>query len=178
MGVKGKNLNVFVRFGGLNLKKQEGYSNSPSGFHQPPAPRGFYAMPKVAQEFFLIGSLDQTQPEIFPKVPSFCDLTPEQEEEAWIKYSKRSNKVYEYIRKEFVLKNESNLWHHLYADNCDVLARHGSWVKTSFSTWKKCFSKESIKLRIESSEGNVNNTRGVCGYYSKDHFEVFIDEKI
>jgi hypothetical protein len=66
MGVKGKNLNIFVRFGGLNLKKQEGYSNSPSSFHQPPASRGFYAMPKVAQEFFLIGSLDRS---LIPFIP-------------------------------------------------------------------------------------------------------------
>ena len=65
--LKGKDIFTFVRFGGLDLKNQNGFSQTPETYHQPPASRGFYAMPKIAQEFFLIGSLSSTQPGIFAK---------------------------------------------------------------------------------------------------------------
>ena len=121
-------------------------------------------MPKITQEFFLIGSLPLTQPYNFPKPHN--DISGE-----------KSNMVYTLIRKEFVVKNDSNLWHHLNVKNCDALERNGSWVKTTLKVWEKAISKESIKLRIESSH-DVNSARGVVGHYSKDHFEVFFDEKI
>lgn len=65
--LKGKDIFTFVRFGGLNLKSQKGFSKTPETYHQPPASRGFYAMPKIAQELFLIGSLDSYQPSSVPK---------------------------------------------------------------------------------------------------------------
>lgn len=129
MSVKGKQLNIFVRFGGLNLKKQKGYSKKPTTFHQPPASRGFYAMPKIAQEFFLIGSLNKTQPENFPKYP---DIDVENSENEFNFYDKRMDNVYTSIRKEFKVKNTVNIWHHLDVKNYDILDRNGSWVKNNF----------------------------------------------
>ena len=37
--MKGKDLYQFVRFGGMNLKKQKGYSDKAYSFHAPPANR-------------------------------------------------------------------------------------------------------------------------------------------
>ena len=57
----------FVRYGVVNhMQKQKHYSETGS-FHNPPVKRGFYAMPFIRQEFFLIGSLKETQPNLFPK---------------------------------------------------------------------------------------------------------------
>ena len=68
--IKGKDLFVFVRFGGLNLKKQKGYSNKEDvSYHSPPTSRGIYAMPKIVQEFFLISSIGNFQPGTLPKSP-------------------------------------------------------------------------------------------------------------
>ena len=70
--IKGKTLHIFVRFGGLDLKNQKGYTAEQKTYHAPPAKKGFYAMPRVAQEQFLIGSL-RYQPDILPKTPQYPD---------------------------------------------------------------------------------------------------------
>lgn len=176
--MKGKSLDVFVRFGGLDLKNQEGYSKKRTTFHQPPAPRGFYAMPKIAQEFFLIGSLSSTQKHIFPKEPITKGLSIEERDKVWEEHNKRREKVYDYIRREFKVKKDINIWHHLNAKPFEVLERSGTWIKTSLAVWKKAFMKESITLRIESGSGDINAVKGITGIYNKDHLEVFFDEKI
>lgn len=203
-GPKGKDLGTFVRFGGLDLKTQKGYGGDT--FHSPPAPRGFYAFPKVAQEHFLIGSLDKYQPGILPKTPEYpydkqieidgkwC-LTPEDQEKwdkesskfDWDKYSKSRKKIYQSIRREF-RKTTGNIWHHL-GEHCkpsDIIDSSGSWVKTSIAVWQRAFSKESLNLRYGDDfgtgtgrgESSINNISKVSGYYSKDHLEVFFDEKV
>lgn len=191
-GPKGKDLTLFVRFGGLDLRDQKGYTNkSDATYHSPPAPRGFYAMPKVAQEFFLIGSLDKTQLNIFPKAPEYPgrDASPEQlaewekarDEFDWDAHGRRRDKRYSEIRKEF-RKEHGSVWHHLgeRVPNSEVEARKGSWVKTSMAAWRKAFSKESINNRYgrpEFSVDTVNRAR-MFGYMSQDHYEVFFDEKV
>jgi gamma-glutamylcyclotransferase (GGCT)/AIG2-like uncharacterized protein YtfP len=196
-GPKGKDLTVFVRFGGLDLKTQKGYSQDDKTFHQPPASRGFYAMPKVVQEFFLIGSLDKSQPNVFPKAPDYPEhkeingeLSPIDQEEwekaqaafDWDSHDKKYKKRKSEIRKEF-RKTEGNIWHHL-VDKVpanEVLARKGSWIKTSIKAWQKAFNKESLQNRYgEDSfkKNSINNTRGINGFYSKDNLEVFFDEKV
>ena len=142
-GPKGKDLTTFVRFGGLDLKNQQGHGKD--NFHSPPATRGFYAFPKIAQSLFLIGS------------------------------------------KEFV-KTDGDIWHHLgeYCKPNEVISRHNSWVKTSIATWQKAFSKSSLNNRYGEDfngstgrgENSINSTRGINGYYSKDEYEVFFDEKV
>lgn len=170
--LKGKDIYTFVRFGGLDLKNQKGYSKAPETYHQPPTSRGFYAMPKIAQEFFLIGSLNSTQPGIFAKDSANV-------EKYW------RDKLRQ-IRKEF-RKVDGEIWHHLeeYTDMKDILQRHGSWVKTDIRTWAKAFSKMSTIMRYGRAKYDLDNGtnqhgdgKGVVGWYSKDHCEVFFDEKV
>jgi hypothetical protein len=179
--MKGKNLNIFVRFGGLDLKNQKGYGNDT--FHSPPCTRGFYAMPLVAQELFLIGSIDTYQPGIMPKEPhkkkDYVDT-----EEVWNNHSKKRKKILSSMRKQFI-KTEGNIWHHLakWTDRNEIIAEHGSWCKSSIKSWQKSFSRMSLEHRYGEkwngdSTKNINNVRGLLGWYSKDHCEVFFDEKV
>ncbi len=165
--LKGKDIFTFVRFGGLNLKNQKGFSKTPETYHQPPASRGFYAMPKIAQELFLVGSLDSTQPSVFAK-------DGKNVENYW------RDKLRQ-IRKEF-RKTEGEIWHHLeeYTDHKDILQRNGSWIKTDIKVWSKSFSKMSTKMKWGRSKdlGGEIFPRGITGIYSKDHCEVFFDEKV
>ena len=168
---KDKNLNIFIRYGGLNIKKQKWFGNDT--YHSPPASRGIYAMPYVAQELFLISSLDKYQPGILPKLRN--DIRDE------IYYKKRK-RIISNISKKFIVKN-GNLWHHLidYIDKKEILAINNTWVKTSIKAWKKAFSKMSLESRYGDHGFNIksiNETRGILGYYSKDNCEVFFDEKI
>lgn len=41
--LKGKDIFTFVRFGGLDLKNQRGFSQDPETYHQPPAIIGIYS---------------------------------------------------------------------------------------------------------------------------------------
>lgn len=168
---KDKDIYVFVRFGGLDLKNQKGYGKSDS-YHTPPATRGIYAMPKIAQEFFLVGSLDKTQPGLFSKNNRYI-------ENYW------RDKLRQ-IRKEF-RKDDGFIWHHLgeYTNQKDIIQRNGSWVKTDIKTWAKAFSKMSTILRcgrakydLDMDINSVYNGKGIIGNYSKDHCEVFFDEKV
>ena len=177
--IKGKDPYTFVRFGGLDLKKQKGFSKNPETYHQPPAPRGIYAMPKISQEFFLIGCLEETQPGIFAKEKF-------DSEGFIIDNPSERRKRYSEIRKEF-RKDSGEIWHHLeeYTDHKDILQRNGSWIKTDIKIWAKSFSKMSTILRYGRSKYDLSNGinergygRGITGWYSKDHCEVFIDEKI
>lgn len=195
--LKGKKLNIFVRFGGVNLKKQKGFNKSDS-YHAPPASKGFYAMPLVAQEFFLIGSMDKYQPGTMPKEPKrkvigeWEDGDPKYEdlpEEVWDKWHKRRKKSLAVKRKQFY-KNKGFIWHHLeeYTDRNEIVETHGSWVKTSVQAWQKAFAKMSLTHRYgDSTESSwklsttsINEPlrSGLVGMYSKDHCEVFFDEKV
>lgn len=197
---KGKDLTIFVRFGGLDLKNQKGYGAK--NFHSPPASRGFYAFPKVAQVMFLVGSLDKFQPGIIAKTPEYPgdNATPdelekwekERDEFDWDKHEKDRKKRFAEIRKEF-RKTTGNIWHHLgeFCKPQEIIDSHGSWVKTSIAEWQKAFSKSSLTNRYGEDFGgrndrpnkgrgetSINSTRGINGYYSKDNYEVFFDEKV
>jgi hypothetical protein len=185
--MKEKDLNIFVRFGGLDLKNQRGYSKEPKTFHSPPASRGFYAMPKLAQELFLISGMSSYQPGTTPKHPKRDDEKSFSENEQIIlRYEKRYKKSISLMKKEF-FKKDGFIWHHLLdrVENHEVVDRHGSWVKTSITAWKKAFRKESINCRYGQSKLEINITNinepiisGLFGFYSKDHLEVFFDEKV
>lgn len=178
--MKGKNLNIFVRFGGTNIKSQKGFKST--SYHSPPAAKGIYYMPLVAQEFFLIGSLGKYQKGTMPKYPiNHEDWT----EEDWDNHHKRYKKALSVKRKQFI-KKEGNIWHHLieYTDRNEIMAEHGSWCKTTIKAWEKAFSRMSLNLRYNTDDKcsepikNINNTKGILGNYSKDHCEVFFDEKV
>lgn len=173
--MKNNNKYVFVRFGGLNIKKQKGFNQSPETFHEPPTNRGFYAMPKIAQEFFLIGSIDKTQKSIFAKENSDKYLL-----------NNYHKKILRNIRKEFY-KDNGYIWHHLgeYIKENEIISKHGSWVKTDMKTWGKAFSKMCTILKygrhkydLENGINSIFVTSGTTGSYSKDHCEVFFDQKV
>lgn len=176
--LKGKDIYTFVRFGGLNLKRQKGYSNNPDTYHQPPTTRGFYAMPKIAQEHFLISSMASYQPGTVPKKPEDSSSWTE---EQWNDYHQRYNKAISAMRKEF-RKTDGHIWHHLieYTNHKDILQIHGTWIKTDIKVWSKAFSKMSTIMkwgRVKDLGGEIF-PRGITGIYSKDHCEVFFDEKV
>jgi hypothetical protein len=64
-------LNRFIRFGKLDSFQIQnvhvGKGQEPSSIHIAPEKSGFYAMPLKYQELFLIGSLEDTQKDVFPK---------------------------------------------------------------------------------------------------------------
>jgi len=84
-------------------------------------------------------------------------------------------KNWELQKKEF--KYEGNIWHHL-GDRCkpnEIISRSGTWVLTTFDIWKKAYSKQSINDKHWVGGKNINEpTVNV----SKDHYEVFISDKI
>jgi hypothetical protein len=171
--LKGKDPYIFVRFGGLNLKKQKAFKKDDSkySYHSPPAKRGFYAMPKIAQEFFLLGALDKTQPGVFPK-----------SNDGTLHWRTKLRQ----IRKEF-RKTNGVIWHHLeeYVSEADVIQKHGTWVKTSIKVWVAAFSKMSTRYRygrdkdlLESGINKPGIGMSITGWYSRDHCEVFFDSKI
>lgn len=179
--IKNKDIYTFVRFGGLDLKKQEGFEKGDwkCSYHSPPAPRGFYSMPKIAQEFFLLGGLDQTQPGIFAKTGENVINKKTENPNYW------RDKLRQ-IRKEF-RKDEGVLWHHLeeFVEPKDILQRHGTWVKTNIRVWAKAFSRMSTVYRYGRMKYDLDNGinkhgdgKGIIGWYSKDHCEVFFDTKV
>jgi hypothetical protein len=155
-------INYFVRFGGINIKRQKGYHKVSKTFHGPPSNRGIYAFPIKAVELFLIGG-------------GFQGFTFEQ-------MKARGKKIFYY---------NGDIWHHLteFVKPNEILKEHGDWVKTEFKVWKKVFSRNSLRLRhgkyIKDSiwscrTKNINEPirSGITGIFSKDELEVFIDNKI
>ena len=188
---KNKDPNHFIRFGSLNLKKQKGFGKD--SFHAPPTRYGFYAMVFFLQELFLVSSLDKTQPEIFKKDKSksfddedyFNSLSDKDIDKYWQKKDLicvQNNKIKSLIRREFI-KKDGNIWHHL-SDNIKgvkVLAQHGSWIKTSMKDYAKILNRNLMIERcshIDKKSKSINEIKGPNGWISKDHYEVFIDEKI
>lgn len=155
---------TFVRFGKLGLVKQEAYGNDT--FHSPPAHRGFYAMPIRFQEYFLIGTIEVTQPDQFNM--------PKSNEIDYELYNKKRKERMSAIRHEFTIDVDDEFWHHLNVPNNEVINRHNSWIKTTYKTWEKAVKKESLRLRSETG-GSFGINSGVkrTGLFSKDHFEVF-----
>lgn len=187
-GPKGKDPYLFVRFGGLSIKDQVGYSSSSKSFHSPPAPRGIYAFPKSCQEMFLVGSIGEFQPGTMPKEPKWNKLSDEDYEKTQREYERKRKESFRNLRKEF-RKTDGYIWHHLteFCKPHEVVSRHGTWIKTNIQSWVKAFMKSSLNDRYgnfnapgeESLKRNtINNTRGISGMHSKDHYEVFFDEKI
>lgn len=183
IGPKGKDLTKFVRFGGLNIKKQKGFGKN-NTFHSPPVSKGFYAFPKIAQELFLISSMDVYQPYTMPKyIECNANCTKEEQKLYNDNYDERIKNAKSLMRKEFN-KNTGTIWSHLtdYIKHNEILDSNGSWIKTSVKEWQRAFNKMSIKFRMTDDQNlrgnNINNVYGIVGYFPKDHCEVFFDEKI
>jgi hypothetical protein len=172
--LKGKDPFMFVRYGGLDLKNQDGYlaDESKKTFHSPPCRRGIYAMPQILIERFLITNITNSQPSSFPsKKNRYEGKHKEKWEKHWKPY-------YQAVYKKF-RKDSGCVWHHLESrcDPSDILDRNGAWVKTEMKVWAKAVSKESVTCRA-NTEKEMGYSMGLAGAFSKDHFEVFFDEKV
>ncbi len=185
--LKDKDIFTFVRFGGLNLKKQKGHKTvnpDPKPYdmnwsHLPPASRGIYAMPKVAQDLFLVGCLGSFQNSVMPKEREYKELSSEEKVKAWNKEDQRKRDVLSMIRKEF-RKDSGAVWHHL-GDCCkrnEIIAEHGAWVKTEMSAWAKAFRKASVISRARSLAEGDHWKNKMFGCMGHEHLEVFFDEKV
>jgi len=167
---RGKDLTKFVRYGSLNLIYQKGFDSEE--FHSAPARKGFYAFPYVLQEHYLVGGLYRTQPDIFKKI----------KDGEYVDYDDYLKKL-KTIRHVFT-KKDGTIWHHLegMAKQKEIIQRHKEWAKSSITDWIKIVSRTSINDRMPSGAGYTINSfsqsHGVCGHFSKDHYEVFFDEKI
>lgn len=152
--MKSNDLKTFVRFGILKPVLQKGYGKD--SFHSPPAKYGFYAFSLPLQEFYLIGSLYKTQPQLFPK-----DYGG----------SFHASKL-QSIRKSFK-KSKGEVWSHLgnYMKNSNVIARHNSWVKSDLHSWRK-----AIKKAITNYLGEYPTNTVAMTHFSKDYFEVFFEK--
>lgn len=172
--LKGKDPFVFVRYGGLDLKNQNGYvaDENKKTFHSPPCRRGFYAMPQILIEKFLITNITNSQPSSFPSEKNrYEGKHKEKWKNGWKPY-------YQAIYKKF-RKEQGNVWHHL-KSRCkpnSIIEENGSWIKTSMKDWAKAASKECVNCRAMTDK-EMGYSMGLAGYFSKDHFEVFFDEKV
>jgi len=195
--------NKFVRYGRLDKwakqknhvgnKKTDldGNASSEITFHTAPTGRGFYAMPYKYEESFLIGSLDKTQPDLFP--PIECDeefknvtYNPWREdnseyERACASQKAKEKKIYSKNRKIFTLKNTDLIWHHLaiYTPNNEIEKRSGDWVLTTVKAYNKAVKKYFKYLRGFRETWDGNND--VMKYYKSsitnsdfDCLEIFI----
>lgn len=142
--------NIFVRFGGLSKVKYKSKNFSDfNRFHIPPVKKGIFAFPIKTIEPFLF---------------------------AWKKNWQLQERKFKY---------EGNIWHHL-TDKVkphQILDKKGTWVYTTFDVWEKAFYKESLYLRYGGGHSGIKSINepmksGISGGFTKDHFEVFISDKI
>lgn len=98
------------------------------------------------------------------------------EGETWEEYRRREKKLLRNIRKDGYIRN--HLGEHV--PDKDVVSCHGSWVRTSITARKKAFVKSSMKCRYDSGGNSINGSCrvGLFRIFSKDHLEVFFDEKV
>jgi len=173
-------LNRFVRFGKLDsfqIQKVHAVSGKEtSSIHTAPEKRGFYAMPLKYQEMFLIGNLEKTQKDVFPKNKIQKDAGGLPDEGVLASYEKRVNYIkHNLIRHSFTLKDSDLIWHHLHFYNAvpinEIERRVGDWVLTSVGAFKKAIGKAIAKTAKDCGmhRGNVNARK-----LDRDAFEVFI----
>ena len=185
--------NLFVRFGKLHVTKQNGFGEE--GFHKPPAPTGFYAMPKRFQEFFLISAMSNFQSKqlnLPKRLDSETIMEVEDDDERcklWDEKREYENVKMTEIRHEFYVDDSKELWCHLdFVPRNEILDEHDSWIKITVGSYRKYLIKQSVIDRARSLESKgeygCNNNgfnkirSGNSGYCSKDHYEVFFDSKV
>jgi hypothetical protein len=100
----------------------------------------------------------------------------------WVLIERIRPKTYEY---------DGDIWHHLvqHAKEYEVLARNGSWIKTTMETYKKCLRKEAHKItkdymkevKYYDNPTKKNESLAYCRAKGlrmgmRDHFEVFVEK--
>lgn len=145
----------FCRYGGLSRKHQKGYGSET--YHAPPTRRGFYAFVWPYVEFFLLTGYTQNQEKL-----QKGDFKP------------KRRRIFEYY---------GNIWHHFDSAK-GIIATHNSWYKSSYEDYCEALRQKlhSHKTDAIADMYTVNHRielgrSGNVGYYSKDHLEVFIEDK-
>lgn len=185
----------FIRYGGLSSKKQLGYNPNDKDvtYHAPPARHGFYAFVWPYIEYFLLGGDTYVNPKkqkkgqtlriqylkdkdgnrITQDHPEFEKFSNSNKNWSMIDRDQDQDKVNSTLyrnsnRKKFTY--DGDLWHHLgdYLDNSEILARRGSWVKSSIDAFRKALIKDRLKDKLSRMRDGIG--------YTKDHLEVFIEK--
>ena len=152
---------TFVRFGSLNIQKYD--KQIADEFHKPPKKYGIFAF-------------------IWPYIEPFLYMwkIPDRKEETTEDYRKRSK---EWIRTNFhKFEYSGYLWTH-FTDLNIPGERIGSWIKIHTDDLNDLLKKvkhEDIKQLQQNSKNPIIDPykRGLGGFMSKDHLEVFIENKI
>ena len=206
------------------LQDQYIASEEAKSFHNPPARRGLFCFPRGYEEMFLIGSTcdpthrsnksfylkDRLGEKLqFSEHFSYSvgdgrpsPTTPEMK--ALIRLRdiqlKRiicaENGCVAVLRRPRLFQYRGNFWHHLIEETPqrNRLAEKGSWVLSTFDTWKDAFRavqhEDRKKLFKRGSEMKENRSGGnflnvslpyspykikALGYIPMDHLEVFIE---
>jgi hypothetical protein len=156
----------FVRYGVINSRqKQKMWNGVEEDFHHAPESRGFYAMPYDFQEPYLVGS-------ILYATQSSHNYTRNEKNGG---YNQSGKKIMRRIRRVFELDGRAEIWHHLvgHVPNNEVVARSGSWVKTTVEAYRKAIGKECAANRRQARTPTFERAT-----YDFDGFEVFIPREI
>lgn len=182
---------VFIRYGGLSSVPQSGYcANGPQCGHQPPANRGIYAFVKGFVEPFLLGGgnfaqgkkdmIDSRRQE-WVRDRAGNVITDKSGSPEWEKYMNGDSKLFSYpmkdgstglVRqkspKEFRYSGE--IWSHLgeHMRPEEVIARHGSWVKSDMRSYIRALKREVGVMKAQKKRQGIG--------FTKDHLEVFIEK--
>lgn len=144
-----KGNDTFIRYGGLSLVKQKGYSKTAKTFHAPPAPKGVYAFPIKAIDFFMCShrkKFELQRKEFKHKGNIWHHLA----------FRCKPNEILA-IHGSWVM-TEFKVWEKAFNKE-SLNLRYGEkefGVKSLNDVWRS----------------------GVRGIYSADHLEIFISEKI
>jgi hypothetical protein len=200
-------LNRFIRFGKLDSFQIQNVhavsGKETSSYHIAPEKRGFYAMPLKYQEMFLIGSLEDTQKDVFPKNKNFklpddpndmslydpswdadtCKAVRQDRIAAckayWNAEIEREKKInyikHNLIRHSFTLKDSDLIWHHLHFYNAVPINEIERRVGDWVLTSVGTF-KRAIGKAIAKTAKEWEMHRGNVNVakLDKDAFEVFI----
>lgn len=151
---------TFIRFGGLSSTNHKEFYKKET-FHSPPVKKGIYAF-------------------IWPYVENFLwvwklKYIPNESESEW---TKRKNRYMKENTKKF--KYSGMLWTH-FGDVITGGIRKGTWVKIHTnelnSILKKIKHRDIRELMKDAGKKPIKDPykRGLGGYMSKDHLEVFIE---
>ena len=154
-----------VRFGGLSAVDYKTIYGKDS-FHAPPTRYGIYAfLYPYIDDFLWAWKLPETKEDFDPT-----------------KERKRFNKHARLLRREF--EYNGLIWCH-FVEHAKGRKRAGSWVEVTMPEFKKIFRKvmckdmQRLHNLLPQDNSSIKNAykRGLGGFISTDHLEVFIDKK-
>jgi hypothetical protein len=150
-----KDNDTFVRYGGLSLVKQKGYSRVAKTYHSPPAKKGIYAFPIKAIDFFLCSHRKKF--------------------ELQRREFKHKGNIWHHLG--FRCKPNEILAMH----GSWVMTEFKVWEKAfSKESLNLRYGEKKKDSGWDLSTNNINQPlrSGIRGIYSADHLEIFISEKI